>query len=260
MLFIEASLVSYFIACILYFVYLAFRNATAGKIAYGAIAAGFLLNTGAIVIRWFAVGRPPLSSMFETMVFFSWSVALVYLCTEAILKFKFIGPFAALLSILALAYASLLDASLRPLVPALRSNWLVVHVISYFIGYGAAAVATAASAAYIVCSWRSAIDREFLSKLDAVSYPLIMFAFPFLTIGLTTGAVWANKAWGSYWSWDPKETWSLLTWFVYAGYLHVRLVKGWQGARMAYIALIGFAAILFTFIGVNIFFGGMHSY
>lgn len=259
MLFIDAGLAAYFIACVLYFVHSAFKNRLAGKLAFSSMVIAFLANSGAVISRWYSAGRPPLSNLHEVLIFFAWSLTLVYLVMETVLKFKFLGAFSAMLSIFALTYASLLDTSIKPLLPALRSNWLVVHVVSYFIGYGAAAIASLSSAVYLGAPSRNG-DISLRQKMDAVSYPLILFAFPFLTIGLTTGAVWANRAWGSYWSWDPKETWSLITWLIYAGYLHLRIVKGWQGKKMAYLSVTGFVAILFTFLGVNVFFGGLHSY
>jgi len=152
-------------------------------------------------------------------------------------KVILIGMGSAVVAIVALG-------SYPPLIPALKSYWFLIHVPAYFAAYGALVVATIAAA----CG------------LDKLSYRLIVFSFPFLTIGLTTGAVWANAAWGRYWGWDPKETWALVTWLVYALYLHLRFIKGWRGKRMAAVAVVGFVFVVFTYFGVNFLLGGLHSY
>ncbi|MBU0697890.1 MAG: c-type cytochrome biogenesis protein CcsB, partial [Proteobacteria bacterium] len=154
---------------------------------------------------------------------------------------------------------------IQPLLPALKSNWLIAHVISCFVGYAAFAVAFGISWMYLF-KQRDPEGKSHLlvlfpgtTILEELNHQLIMFGFLFLTIGIITGAVWANSAWGRYWGWDPKETWSLITWFIYATLLHARMMRGWRGRRIAYLSIVGFAAVLFTYFGVNLL-PGLHSY
>jgi len=170
-----------------------------------------------------------------------------------------------------MAYASLspnVKDEITPLIPALQSNWLTYHVITCFLGYSAFATSFVTSIVYL-CKAKKAEPRpapaaqELLPSLaaaDEIIYKTIAIGFLMLTVGIITGSVWANYAWGSYWSWDPKETWSLITWFIYAAFLHARLTRGWRGRRAAIISIVGFCSVLFTFLGVNYLLAGLHSY
>ena len=234
---------------------------------------GLCGNTAGIILRWFesyriGIGHAPLSNLYESLVFFAWAIIVVYLFIEYRYKNKSIGIIATPLAFLALAYASLspnISSQIQPLLPALKSNWLIAHVIACFIGYAAFAIAFGVSFMYILKSYETPGGNGRLSRfpstriLDDLNYQLIVFGFLFLSAGIITGAVWANSAWGRYWGWDPKETWSLITWFIYATMLHMRLMRGWKGRRIAYFSMIGFAAVLFTYFGVN-YLPGLHSY
>jgi len=165
-----------------------------------------------------------------------------------------------------MAYASLgVSSKIQPLIPALKSNWLIAHVLTCFLGYAAFAIAFGVSIMYLFRQNEPAGTDHPSARLpgagmlDELTHQMVMFGFLFLSAGIITGAIWANSAWGTYWSWDPKETWSLITWFVYAALLHARLIRGWQGRRIAYISIAGFMAVLFTYFGVN-FLPGLHSY
>jgi cytochrome c-type biogenesis protein CcsB len=159
---------------------------------------------------------------------------------------------------------------IQPLVPALQSNWLISHVVTCFVGYAAFAVSFAVSILYLfkakaerISSGLPVGSRSVLpdsSALDEIGYKTIAIGFPLLTIGIVTGAFWANVAWGTYWSWDPKETWSLIVWLIYAAYLHARITRGWQGKKAAVLSIVGFAATLFCYLGVNLVLSGLHSY
>ena len=160
---------------------------------------------------------------------------------------------------------------IEPLVPALQSNWLLYHVITCFLGYAAFAVACGISIMYLIKEKQEGpagdvqaggIIAQFpaVRVLDDLNYKAIMIGFPLLTLGIVTGAAWANYAWGTYWSWDPKETWSLIVWFVYAAFLHARITRGWVGRRAAILSIVGFAATIFCYLGVNLFLSGLHSY
>lgn len=220
------------------------------------LAAGVVAQTVYMTWRWFEAGRAPFSNMFESLVLFAWAIVAVYLALRVKLDIPALGAATALLAALTLAYASTYhDSAIKPLMPALRSNWLTFHVLTCFLGYGAFAVAFAASIGFLVAK-RPALAEAF----DAATAKTISFGFLFLTVGIISGAVWANSAWGTYWSWDPKETWSLITWFIYAVFLHCRFMRGWKGKRAAWISVIGFASVLFTYFGVNYVLSGLHSY
>ncbi len=213
-----------------------------------------------------AVLQVPMSNFFESLVFFSLCLPLLGLLTFRRHLHGLLGALVALFAALLLGYASLgVDSSIKPLMPALKSNWLLIHVLTAFLGYAAFALAFGAALIYLWQSRpapmasKSAVAAVF-REMDRLIYQAVVLGFIFLTLGILTGAVWADQAWGRYWSWDPKETWSLITWFIYAGLLHARLVKGWAGRRIAWIAVLGFMAVLFTYFGVSFLLSGLHSY
>lgn len=230
-------------------------------------------NTAGIIWRWaesyqLGIGHAPFSNLYESLVFFAWTIGVLYLWLEHRYTMKIIGAFAIPLAFLALAYASLspgISSGIEPLLPALKSNWLMAHVITCFFGYAAFAVAFAISLMYLLRlrdqTGNSPLLQVFpeLKTLDELTYQMVIFGFLFLSVGIITGAVWANSAWGTYWSWDPKETWSLITWLVYAALIHARMMRGWQGKRIALLSILGFAAVIFTYFGVN-YLPGLHSY
>ncbi|MBF0451973.1 MAG: c-type cytochrome biogenesis protein CcsB [Candidatus Magnetomorum sp.] len=227
------------------------------------------INTVGISLRWIesyelGIGHAPLSNLYESLVFFSWTIAAIYLSIEYRYKNKTIGAFAMPLAFMSLAYASLpsINNDIQPLIPALKSNWLIAHVFTCFLGYAGFAVAFGLSTMFLMKSKDTSRFSHLLpddTMIDELTYQMIMFGFLFLTAGIITGAVWANSAWGAYWSWDPKETWSLITWFIYATVIHARLMRGWSGRRIAWISILGFCAVLFTYFGVNLL-PGLHSY
>jgi cytochrome c-type biogenesis protein CcsB len=224
------------------------------------LSAGVIAQTVYLILRWISAGRAPFSNMFESLVLFAWAVVVVYLALRIRREIPALGAATALLAVLTLAYASTYhDSTIKPLMPALRSNWLAMHVFTCFLGYGAFAVAFAASVGYLVASAAKA-RPQIVEAFDAATAKTISFGFLFLTVGIIGGAVWANSAWGTYWSWDPKETWSLITWFIYAVFLHCRFMRGWRGQRAAWISVIGFASVIFTYFGVNYLLSGLHSY
>lgn len=227
----------------------------------GSILAGVLVQTVYIAVRWAEAGRAPFSNMFESLVLFAWTVAVVYLALRIRMHIPILEAATALLAVLGLAYASTFEQDIRPLMPALQSNWLSVHVFTCFLGYGGFAVSFVSSIGYLVVSRKgAAAGSELQDSFDSAMAKTISFGFLFLTIGIITGSVWANSAWGTYWSWDPKETWSLITWLIYAGFLHCRFMRGWKGRRAAWISIVGFMSVLFTYVGVNFLLSGLHSY
>jgi cytochrome c-type biogenesis protein CcsB len=250
-----------------------FRKTSFGRMATWVALIGLAANTAGIAMRWvesyqMGFGHAPLSNLYESLIFFAWTIIVIYQYIEWRYDNRVIGAFSAPLAFLAMAYASLspnISDRIQPLIPALKSNWLIAHVITCFIGYGAFAVACGVSVMYLMKAGRGEVDGGLAGRfpptsvLDELTHQLVMFGFLFLSAGIITGAVWANSAWGRYWGWDPKETWSLITWFIYATLLHARMMRGWRGRRIAYLTLIGFAAVLFTYFGVNLL-PGLHSY
>ncbi len=264
----------YGLAGVIYLFAWIFRKEGAAKLATWVAVIALVGNTAGIVLRWIEsyqlgseTGHAPFSNMYESLVFFAWTIAVLFLLVEKRYNNRTIGAMAAPLACLALAYASFSpDKSIQPLIPALKSNWLIAHVITCFLGYAAFAVAFAVSLLYLVKSKDEKSESNAklhippLSILDELTHRLVMFGFLFLTAGIITGAVWAKQAWTRYWSWDPKETWSLITWFIYAAMLHLRMMRGWRGNRIAVLSIIGFLAVLFTYFGVNFWLSGLHSY
>ena len=225
------------------------------------LTAGAVAQTVYLILRWIAAGRAPFSNMFESLVLFGWALVVVYLALQLRHKIPVLGMATALLAVLTLTYASSFETKIEPLMPALRSNWLTLHVFSCFLGYGAVALAFLSGLAYLVAARNGSTIRPDTAQVcELVTEKTISFGFLFLTVGIISGAVWANSAWGTYWSWDPKETWSLITWFIYAIFLHCRFMRGWRGKRAAWISVIGFISVVFTYIGVNFLLSGLHSY
>jgi cytochrome c-type biogenesis protein CcsB len=264
----------YGLAGVLYIFAWIFRKESAGKVATWVTITACAGNIVGILLRWIEsynmgseYGHAPLTNLYESLTFFAFTISLIYLFVERRYKNRVIGAFALPLACLALAYASLSPGKeIQPLIPALKSNWLIAHVFSCFIGYAAFAISFGVSIAYLVKYHGRENDEKdgrfgvsASGLLDELNHQLLLFGFLFLTVGIITGSVWAHSAWGRYWGWDPKETWSLITWFIYASVLHFRLMRGWRGSRIAMLSTIGFAAVLFTYFGVNLL-PGLHSY
>jgi cytochrome c-type biogenesis protein CcsB len=264
---------AYLFAAILYIGILVFQTKKLGFFATLLTIGAFLANTAGIGMRWYeshqmGIGYAPLSNMYESLVFFAWSIAIVYLGMEVRYKNRILGAFSMPFAALAMILAGLKNPDIKPLIPALQSNWLIAHVITCFIGYAAFALASGMGIMYLLKDRKRQTDQTSslldslpdLKTSDDIIHKTLVFGFLWLTAGIITGAVWANSAWGTYWSWDPKETWSLITWFVYAATLHARFTKGWGGRRIAWLAIIGFVSVIFTYYGVNYLLSGLHSY
>jgi len=266
----------YMAAMVVYVGYLAFRRPLVARFASLILLGGWLAQTVAIGLRWYesyqlGIGHAPMSNLYESLVFFSWTIILVYMIIEYRYKLSILGAFVTPFAFLGMAYASIspnVNETIQPLVPALQSNWLLSHVVSCFLGYAAFAVSCGVSITYILKKryeergGQGGMLAAFPSSevLDELVYKSIAVGFPLLTIGIVTGAAWANYAWGTYWSWDPKETWSLITWFIYAAFLHARITRGWHGIKAALLSIFGFVAVIFTYLGVNLLLSGLHSY
>ncbi|BCO09365.1 c-type cytochrome biogenesis protein CcsB [Desulfolithobacter dissulfuricans] len=264
---------AYLVSAIIYIALFVFRAPRLGVLATAATTVALGVNTGGIILRWveshqMGIGYAPLSNMYESLVFFSWSIAVLYLGLEYLYKNRHLGAFAMPFAALAMILAELKNPAIRPLVPALQSNWLIAHVVTCFIGYAAFAVACGFGVIYLLKNREknSGTSSPLLAQLpdlavlDDIMHKTLLFGFLWLSAGIITGAVWANSAWGTYWSWDPKETWSLITWFIYAAALHARFTRGWGGRKIAWFSITGFASVMFTYYGVNYLLSGLHSY
>ena len=268
---------AYLLSTVFYIGLLVFKSKKSGLVGLALVSAGIIVQTGALGLRWYesyqiGIGHAPLTNMYESLVFFAWCIALFYIFMELKFKTPVIGAFVMPFAFTAMAYASFakgINQEISPLIPALQSNWLIAHVMTCFIGYGAFAVAGGLGVMYLLK--KSAVNRGLSDKtltgglpdlkvLDDLTHKTIVFGFMWLTAGIITGAVWANEAWGTYWSWDPKETWSIITWFLYALTLHARFTRGWSGTRIAWLAILGVGSVLFTYFGVNFLLAGLHSY
>jgi len=352
--FFGLSTMAYFLAMMTYITYLAFKKQQIGIMATTITIAGFVSQTFALILRWkeFAdlsgmgfMRSAPLTNLYESLVFFVWCLIAGYLIIEFKFKNRSFGAFITPIAGLALAFIDLTGVSkeIQPLVPALKSNWLLAHVTMSFIAYAAFSMSFSTGLMYLITTtekrnelsyifwtvtfgifavvfaamsidmftfkvavkpdvfvktylfktsffspssfvkivswilgmatlfiiWRYGfVLKKVIEKfnvtadmLDEITYKSIAIGFPIFTLGgLVFGAIWADQAWGVYWSWDPKETWSLITWFIYAFYLHGRMIRGWRGKKVAIVAVIGFTAVIFTYLGVNLLLSGLHAY
>ena len=265
---------------------------------YSTIIANVLLFF-ILCSRWIVAGYFPLSNLYESLLFLTWILLTLYLYIETKTKSKLIGSVLIPVTLLISGFANLtLSPEMQkssPLVPALQSNWLMMHVSMMLLSYGTLIMGSLLCILFLVISRNKDIDLKIidnsslplfnimldyyeakllspsteiselgklklLQSLDNWSYRIIGLGFPFLTIGIISGGVWANEAWGSYWSWDPKETWALITWLIFATYLHARITKGWEGKKTAILGSLGFFIIWICYLGVNFLGKGLHSY
>ncbi|MBU1475524.1 MAG: c-type cytochrome biogenesis protein CcsB [Acidobacteria bacterium] len=262
------TFILYIAAALTYFASLFTRKDKLGRIGYGIVIGGLIIHTAAMLLRTFESGHAPFTNMYESLSFLAWSGVLAWVIIDGKFKIHKPGPYVLLIviALMALASSPLMPKEATPLVPALQSYWLWLHVSVTMLGEAFFAVAFVTSIMYLFASTKEkkgAASSTSISadRLDSISYRCVAIGFPLFTLGgLVFGMIWAYRAWGSYWSWDPKEVWSLITWFVFALYLHTRLVMGWKGKRSAVIAIIGFLAALFTYFGVNYLLSGLHSY
>jgi cytochrome c-type biogenesis protein CcsB len=246
-----------------------FGSAVGSTLCWAAVVMGF---TG-MLVRWYEsylvgtdIGHIPVSNLYEVFILFCMLTALFYLYYEEHYQTRQMGPFVMLIISAAVGFLlwytiSRDAAQIQPLVPALQSWWMKIHVPANFVGYGTFALAAMVAVAYLLKSKGYLVDRlPPLELLDDVMYKAIAIGFTFFTIATILGALWAAEAWGGYWSWDPKETWALIVWLNYAAWLHMRLMKGLRGQVAAWWSVVGLLITTFAFLGVNMFLSGLHSY
>lgn len=249
------------------------RSDFAGRVASALTWSAVLFGFVGLMVRWYEsyliapdVGHIPISNLYEVFILFCLITSLLYLHYESKFNTKQLGGFvlliinAAVVFILWYRFDRGADA-IQPLVPALQSYWMKIHVPANFVGYGSFSLAAMVASAYLLSKKGILTSRlPSLEVLDDVMYKAIAVGFAFFTIATILGAMWAAEAWGGYWSWDPKETWALIVWLNYAAWLHLRMVKGLRGPVLAWWALIGLLVTTFAFLGVNMFLSGLHSY
>ena len=289
------------ISMIIYWINLSFFKQSNNLIQIGRISSitANLILTFILASRWIVAGYFPLSNLYESLLFLTWTLLTIYLYLENKTRSKLIGAVLIPVALLIIAFANLtLSPDMQkasPLVPALQSNWLMMHVSMMMLSYATLIMGSLLCILFLAISKYQDVDLQIvddsslplynvmldyyeaklftpsdeiselgklklLQSLDNWSYRIIGLGFPFLTIGIIAGGVWANEAWGSYWSWDPKETWALITWIVFATYLHSRITKGWEGKKTAILGGLGFFVIWICYLGVNFLGKGLHSY
>jgi len=267
--FFKLAFLLYAVAAVGFGIYFRSLKPEALKGARLVLLGGFFCHTLNIMLRLKLLQAPPVVSFHESSSFLAWAVVGVYFFfVYRGPKVYTLGTFLLPLVLFLMAVSALTPSEIRPLPPVLRSLWLPIHAIISLFSYAFFLMAAVAGFMYLL--QEREVKRKHLGKifkrlpplesLDRINELSLKYGFPLLTLGIITGALWAEKAWGSYWSWDPKETWSLILWFIYAALLHERLLIGWRGKRAAIMALLGFAVWIISFFVVNLFLAGLHSY
>ena len=267
----KSAFLGYILASVVYAAYLLFRERITGNIATLALYAALLLNLTGMIRRGYETYKlgafhPPWSNLFEALTFWSFIAGVVYLLIERKYGFKVLGAFVVPLLAFTSGFAIFkANHEITPLMPALRSYWLYLHVVTAFTGYAGFTVAFGGAVAYLLKEYFP--NNRFANKLlpsksvlDEITYKSIAIVFPVWTASIILGAAWANEAWGGYWSWDPKEVWSLIVWLFFGAYLHARQLMGWKGKKVAWLVVFGFITVLICFFAVNLYFPGLHSY
>jgi len=267
-------------ATVTYFAGLFLRSEFTQKVGTALTWSASAMGLIGLMVRWKEsyligpdVGHIPVSNLYEVFILFAIITSILYLFYERRYQTRALGGFVLLVISSAVAFQLWYTFErqaheIQPLVPALQSYWMKIHVPANFVGYGAFAMAAMIGVAYILKSWRESVNPQGLlattlpdkTVMDDLMYKSIALGFAFFTLATILGALWAAEAWGGYWSWDPKETWALIVWLNYAAWLHMRMTKGWHGTPMAWWAVIGLFVTIFAFLGVNMFLSGLHSY
>ena len=256
-----AALIAYFAASAAQFFGAAMKKEAPRKIARLLFGAGLLLHTAYMAWRGIEAGRVPLANQFEFASGFAWAAVVIGFILYSRLKQQWVMTAAMPAAFLVLSYAAFQPMEIKDIMPALRSTWFVLHIGSAAFSYAAFAIAGGLGVSYLVQLKKGKKEDDArMKQIDYLGYRLVCLGFLLLTVVIFSGAIWAEQAWSSWWSWDPKETWALITWIFYAIYLHQRLRLKWQGKRMAWLAVIAVVLVAFTFAGVNLLLPGLHSY
>ncbi|MCJ7641978.1 MAG: c-type cytochrome biogenesis protein CcsB [Desulfobacterales bacterium] len=266
--FFKFASIFYCVGTLVYLGHIIFLKETLSRLASVAVSIGFASHTLALITRYVEAGYTPVTNLYESLSFFAWMIIGILLITTLKYRIKLLGAFLTPIALILMLFALSLPKEIVPLAPVLQSFWHPLHVFFAFLGNAIFTLAFCCGAMYLIQEHQlkakkvGAITKRLpsLKVLDDMNYQALTFGFPLLTLGIITGAIWAEYAWGRYWGWDPKETWSLITWFLYAALLHQRLTVGWRGRKAAIMAIVGFLAALFTFLGVNLLLPGLHTY
>jgi len=268
LLLFKITLLLYFVSTVLYLIDVIARRGKTGRAARWILVGGFAVHCVTLVSGYLEAGYTPVTNLYESLSFFAWAIVGIFLLFDIRYRMTVLGAFSCPLALVLMIVSSAAPKTVQELNPVLDSWWFPIHVILAFSGNAVFAVAFAAGIMYLLQE-RMLKSKKFsalyyrlpsLETLDSINYKCLTFGFPLMTMGIISGAIWANSAWGGYWRWDPKETWALITWFLYAALLHGRLTIGWRGRRAAIFAIIGFLCLLFTFLGVNLLLSGEHSF
>ena len=263
-----ATYIIYSVAVILYLVYFSSQNKQVRITARRFLVGAGVCHLALLVFRYIEAGHTPLTTHHDTVSFFALSITWAFLSFRWRYRIKNFGTFVSLVIFALMTVAFFSSRTINQLPPALQSSWLPVHASIAILANGFLALGFCGGIMYLIQD-RELKKKRFtlfyhrlpsLESLDQLNQHCLSIGFPLLTLGIITGSLWAKQAWGSYWHWDPKETWSLITWFIYAGLLHQRLAIGWRGKRSAIMSVIGFLAVLFTLWGVNFLLPGVHTY
>jgi cytochrome c-type biogenesis protein CcsB len=240
------------------------------RVAVAMMLLGFVVHVASVVLRGLAAGRVPWANMFEFSLTGTAIIVGVYLAVQLVVNLRFLGAYVMGLNLVLLAIGTVnYYVAVSPLPPALQSAWLVIHVFVAILGTAFFAIAAGLSAAQLVQTKREQSKLAGLRFLDTLpgaerledlAYRIALVGFVLWTFTLIAGAIWAERAWGRYWGWDTKEVWTFIIWVLYAGYIHARATRGWRGARSSWLSIVGFAAVMFNFSVVNVFFKGLHAY
>ena len=266
--FFKCTLSLYLLGTLGYILFIVFQIKPMARIAFGLLFLGFLIHTLTIGFWTIQTGYFPVYNLRESLSFFAWAIIGVYLLIQVRFNIMVLGSFLSPLAAVMMISSSFLPHQTGPVNPLLQNIWLMVHVVTIFIGNAVFAVAFLAGIMYLIQ------ERQIKSKhlgafyhrlpslevLDALNYNCLILGFPLLTLGMLSGSVFAQYTLGTFWRWDPKEVWSLITWLLYAALLHGRLVAGWRGRRSALISIIGFLVLIFSFLAVNFLVKGYHSF
>lgn len=264
----ELALTFYFAATIVGVIELFKGTKITSRIILLLAGTGFAIHTISIIYRYVTAGHIPITNAHEATSFFSWCIVLIFFILQFRYRVTLLSSFIMPVVFVLMLSSSMLPREIKPLSPVLQSYWLGIHTVLAFLGNAAFALAFGIGSMYLVQEHYvkskqlgGLFERlPSLQTLDEINYRLITFGFPMLTLAIITGALWAESAWGSYWNWDPREVWSLITWFIYAIILHARLAAGWRGRRAALLSILGFLTILIAFFGIKLLRKGLHVF
>lgn len=267
-IFFSGALLLYFTGTVAYLLLFSLKRGNLSRIATAATIGGFLLHTLSLLLRSYTTGRPPLTNLPETLSFFAWATVLVYLTLEFRFQRKAMGAFVLPIILLATAAASIAPRGTEGLAPTLKSSWIWLHVLLVLSGNATFALTFGVGLMYLFQERQlktkslGVISHRLpsLELLDRLGYRTLMVGFPLLTVGLITGAIQAQYAWGRFLTWDPTQVLSLMTWVIYAGLLQARIAAGWRGRKAAILSIIGFCGVLVTFLGINFMARGPHAF